>query len=64
MKINKLSLEEKLEKLGFVFPQGEFCVKGKMQVVLDCYPYLFETGENKAFWFTTYEEFYNKYYEL
>lgn len=52
---------DKLKKLGFVFPQGEFCTKGKMSVVLDCFPYLFETGENESFWFETYEEFYKEY---
>ena len=56
-----MELEEKLKKLGFVFPQGEFCNKGKMSVVVDCYPYLFSTGTNECYEFETYEEFYKHY---
>ena len=54
----------KLEKLGFAFNQPEHCTKGKMTVVLDCYPFLFETGENKGYWFETYEEFYKEYIKV
>jgi hypothetical protein len=56
-------LTEKLEALGFTFPQGEFCTKGKMTVILGCFPYIFETGENESFLFETYEEFHTHYTE-
>ena len=57
------TLTDKLKKLGFKFTQSEFCTKDSFMVVLDCYPYLIESGKNKALFFTSWNElieFYNK----
>lgn len=53
---------DKLVDLGFVFPQGEFAMKGTWAVVMDCYPYLAESGRNSSIFFTTWDEFI-KFYE-
>jgi hypothetical protein len=49
-------IREQLESIGFVFQQGEHCVKGDYFICIDMFPYLFETGKNKAFEFETFEE--------
>ena len=37
--------EEWLLKFGFEFPQGEFCIKGKLKIVVDCDPFI-EVGKS------------------
>ena len=50
-------LKEKLKELGFEFPQPEFAIHGKFKVVIDCYPYLAESGQGEAIFFCEWNEF-------
>lgn len=54
----------KLMELGFVFIQPEFCVRGNALVIVDCIPYIYETGESEAYEFETVEELEKIYYDL
>ncbi len=53
----------RLEGLGFRFTQPEFCTKDSFLVILDCYPYLIESGKNKSLFFTTWYELIKFYSE-
>ena len=60
--MNEKEFIKYVKSLGFIFPQGEFCIKGNMKIVFDCYPYLIEC-EGKSMFFKTrkqFKKFYNE----
>jgi len=65
--MTKSKLAGKLKKLGFKFTQSEFCTNDSFIVVLDCFPYLVESGKNQSLFFKSWNEFivfYNKHKTL
>lgn len=61
--MTRYTLTNKLKKIGFKFTQPEFCTKDKFVIVLDCYPYLIESGKNKSLFFTKWHELIKFYSE-
>ena len=56
------TLRKKLEKLGFVFTQPEYCTQGNFFVYIDTRPYLANCSNVRHILFNTFNrflEFYN-----